>query len=96
MANEKRRRPAPHEIQASWIKANRVAAEMDCSVRTVKRWIEEGKIEAVRLTPQGEWRINRASLERWVETLRSRCSPRTTGPVDGETWPDVTEPAAGS
>ena len=50
--------------------------ELDVSVRTVKRWIADGKVDAVRLTPQGEWRISRASLDEWLESLRSRCSPR--------------------
>jgi hypothetical protein len=42
----------------------------------VKSWIAGGKVEAIRLTPAGEWRINRASLERYLESLRSRCSTR--------------------
>jgi excisionase family DNA binding protein len=58
------------------MKASRVALEMDCSVRTVKQWIADGKVIAVQTTPNGEWRINRASLEAWLESLRSRCSPR--------------------
>ena len=53
---------------------------MDCSVRTVKQWIAEGKVIAVQTTPNGEWRINRASLDAWLESLRSRCSPRDVAP----------------
>jgi hypothetical protein len=43
----------------------------------VKRWIADGKVEAIRLTPDGEWRISRASLDAYLDSLRSRCSPAT-------------------
>jgi hypothetical protein len=31
---------------------------------------------------------------RWLSD--AALAPRTTGPVDGEAWPDAVEPAAGS
>jgi excisionase family DNA binding protein len=84
MANPNENRKAARDVQAAWLKASRVAAELDVSVRTVKTWIAQGKVEAIRLTPNGEWRISRASLDAWLESLRSRCSPRDdTGTVAG-------------
>jgi len=38
-----------------------------CSPDTVMRWIEEGAIEAWRISPRGWWRIDRASLRRYLE-----------------------------
>jgi excisionase family DNA binding protein len=76
MDTDKPRRTPSGATPATWVKAGRIAAELDVSVRTVKRWIADGKVDAIRLTPQGEWRINRPSLDAWLETLRSRCSPR--------------------
>jgi hypothetical protein len=42
----------------------------------VKRWIEEGKVVAIQMHPNGEWRISRESLDAYLDSLRSRCSPR--------------------
>jgi excisionase family DNA binding protein len=39
-----------------------------CSRATVLRWIEEGAIEARRISmPRGWWMIERSSLERYLE-----------------------------
>lgn len=52
---------------------------MDCSVRTVKQWITDGKVVAIQTSPTGEWRIQRASLDAWLDSLRSRCSDAPPG-----------------
>lgn len=73
MANPREVRKSARDTPPKWLKASRVAAELDVSVPTVKRLIAEGKVEALRLTPNGEWRISRASLDGYLASLRSRC-----------------------
>jgi len=57
----KTRRPA---VEISVSTAARIAK---CSPDTVTRWIEEGAIEAWRISKRGWWRIDRASLGRYLE-----------------------------
>jgi hypothetical protein len=83
MPNEYHNRKGPKNAEVKWLKASRVAAEMDVSFPTVKTWIAEGKLDAIRLSPNGEWRISRESLTTWQDSLRNRCSPRDDDAVAG-------------
>jgi excisionase family DNA binding protein len=59
--------------ETRWLRVSRVAVETDYSVRTVKRWIEEGRVDAIQMHPNGEWRISRDSLDAYLASLRNRC-----------------------
>ncbi len=58
------RRAAKRPMEISVSTAARIAK---CSKDTVLRWIEEGAIEAWRISRRGWWRIDRASLSLYLE-----------------------------
>jgi len=49
-----------------------VAQLLHKNVLTIRRWIDAGKLPAVRLPGRGggEWRIRRRELEDWIEAHR--------------------------
>jgi len=49
-----------------------------CSPDTVLRWIEEGAIDAWRVSRRGWWRIDLGSLERYLERLARKTRIENT------------------
>ena len=43
-----------------------------CSRKTVVRMIEDDLIEGYQLRPGGHWRVDKESVQRYLETLRKR------------------------
>ena len=47
------------------------AAEIaKCSRNTIRRLIESGSVDAWRLTPRSPWRVDRDSLQRYLDRAR--------------------------
>lgn len=42
-----------------------VAKQLKVNERTVRRWMEEGKMPGGRL-PSGEWRVSKAQYDTWL------------------------------
>lgn len=57
----------------SEISVSTAARIAKCSPDTVLRWIEEGAIDARRISPRGWWRIEHGSLVKYLD----RCSGRS-------------------
>ncbi len=60
---------------AETISAVDAAAMCQCSVDVIYDLIDEGRIKAYRITPHKKhspWRVNRASVERYIQKLREQ------------------------
>jgi excisionase family DNA binding protein len=75
------------------IKIKDVASYCMVSKTTVRRWIESGKLRAIRL-PSGHYRINKVDYRRFLEsceiplresTLNSKFKERKGVTIDGST-----------
>jgi excisionase family DNA binding protein len=53
--------------QSAEISVSMAARIAGCSNDTVLRWIEEGAIEARRISPRGWWKLERKSLTRYLD-----------------------------
>jgi excisionase family DNA binding protein len=59
----------------SFLSADQVAALLDLSPRTVRRWIEDGRLQAIRTsTRRGRYRIPREALADFLERARATCA----------------------
>lgn len=50
-----------------------VADHLGVQVRTLHKWIKDGKISALKL-PNGEWRMKEAHLENWLNKRTIKAS----------------------
>lgn len=62
--------------QATLLSVPRVAAILDCSVRTVYRMIDNGEISVTRVGKQGMIRVDAAEVERLITDGLCRASAR--------------------
>jgi excisionase family DNA binding protein len=60
---------------STWLRIADVAADLDVSPRTVMRWIEQGKLPALRM-PGGRLRISAATLRDWQAEHMTASQPR--------------------
>jgi excisionase family DNA binding protein len=61
-------RPPVAKTECAEISVSVAARIAKCSRDTVLRWVEEGAVEARRTSlPRGWWKIERSSLERYLE-----------------------------
>jgi excisionase family DNA binding protein len=58
-------------VKQERIKIKDVAGHCMVSQTTVRRWIENGQLEAIRL-PSGHYRINRVDYRRFLRTIESK------------------------
>lgn len=68
-----RKRRRPRHITAGMLTPGEVAERLLVHVKTVYRYIREGRFEGVEQTGGGEWRIPESEVEAW------RPLPRTQG-----------------
>jgi excisionase family DNA binding protein len=50
--------------ESRWLSTETVAAQLDCSGRTVRRLIQRGELDGVRVA--GRWRVNHESLDEYL------------------------------
>ena len=50
-----------------WLKVTDVAKELSVHPETIKRWIREGRLAAVKTSANGNWRISDEELRRFIE-----------------------------
>ena len=50
-----------------WLKVTDVAKELSVHPETIKRWIREGRLAAVKTSANGNWRISDEELSRFIE-----------------------------
>jgi excisionase family DNA binding protein len=50
--------------EARWLSTETVAAQLDCNPRTVRRMIQRGELDGMRL--RGRWRVDHESLDDYV------------------------------
>jgi len=62
--------------EVRWLSTETVAAQLECSDRTVRRMIQRGDLDGVRL--RGRWRVDHESLDVCV----SRDSVRYLAPAE--------------
>jgi excisionase family DNA binding protein len=55
-----------------------------CSPDTVRRWIEEGAIEARRVSPRGWWKVEHNSLIRYLDRWANNANSAESGQHDRE------------
>jgi excisionase family DNA binding protein len=67
MKRQKARGGAPDELTQERIKIKDVASKCMVSQTTVRRWIENGQLRAIRL-PSGHYRINQADYRRFLQS----------------------------
>lgn len=49
---------------------NEVANRLSVSPRTVAKWIRDRHLPAVKMYPGGNWRVEEAELERFIQARR--------------------------
>lgn len=64
--------------QAAEISVSTAARMAGCSPDTVLRWIEEGAIEARRISPRGWWKVKKKSLALYLYRLSGNAQPGNT------------------
>jgi excisionase family DNA binding protein len=65
------------------IKIKDIASSCMVSKTTVRRWIESGKLQAIRL-PSGHYRINRVDYRRFLESCEIPLKEGTFKPKSKE------------
>ena len=50
-----------------WLKVTDVAKELSVHPETIKRWIRAGRLVAVKMNANGNWRISDEELRRFIE-----------------------------
>lgn len=73
-----------------YLKIEKVARILDTTVRTLRRWVKEGKFPApVRVAGVKRWRA--VEIQRiQEEALEARARERISGGTPGQTGPNVT------
>jgi len=61
--------PKPQTTAKRLLNLHSVAAELDCSIDTIDRFIRAGKIPFIRL-PSGRRRVSRDDLDRAIENWK--------------------------
>lgn len=61
--------------------AEDVARIMKVHIRTVRQWVNEGKLEVIEIGTQ-DYRITRADLNKFIEERRKRRGPRSPAAPD--------------
>ena len=54
---------------------NEIAETLKVHPRTVKRWITEGQISAIKLGDRAGWRVEESSLQAFLEERRQDVEP---------------------
>ena len=52
--------------EVRWLSTETVAEQLECSGRTVRRMIQRGDVDGMRL--RGRWRVDHESLDAYVST----------------------------
>ena len=55
-----------------WLKVMDAAKELSVHRETIKRWIKDGKLAAVKTSDNGNWRISREELDRFMAERAAR------------------------
>ena len=53
-----------------YLRPGEAAARLGISVATLRRWVEQGRVDAIRLPTTGERRISRETIDRLVAKMR--------------------------
>lgn len=48
-----------------------IAAQLSLSTRTIRRQIAAGRLEAVRMTDRGDYRVTEGALDEWLRSRKS-------------------------
>jgi excisionase family DNA binding protein len=60
-------------VQEEYYTLDQVAEKLQVSRRTVNRWIEEGKLVAIKFAPvQGRVRVSESDLKEFIQRHRTR------------------------
>ncbi|GGS44735.1 excisionase family DNA-binding protein [Deinococcus knuensis] len=81
--------PAPAQGAGDFINTATAAAHLACTIRTVTRLIERGYLPAIRLGPNGAYRIREADLHAFV-TAHGHHDPATVATSTPDALPDFT------
>ena len=61
--------------------AEDVARIMKVHIRTVRQWVNDGKLDVIRIGAH-DYRIMRADLDKFIEERRERRTPKNRPPID--------------
>lgn len=66
---------SPKAREPEWLSTGDAAKELGVSGKTVMRWIQRGLIPARRIRSGGQYRIERAAIERFKATEQQEVRP---------------------
>ncbi len=71
--------------ESRWLSTETVAAQLECSARTVRRMIQRGEVDGVRM--RGRWRVDHESLDDYLrmESVRYGGARLQNEPADSPT-----------
>lgn len=75
-------RPPQNEPKDPWLRVEDVAAQLDVSLESVRRWLRAGDLRGLKLNDKAGWRVRQSDLDAFT-ARHMHPRPQTTGP-EGE------------
>lgn len=66
-------------INSNWLKPIEAARRLQVSLRTMRRYLAEGRFPNAKQTRSGRWWIPVADLEGWIVVPRATVTPSAKG-----------------
>jgi len=60
------KRPQPPTQDDPWLRVEDVAAQLDVSQESVRRWLRSGELRGLKLNDKAGWRIRQSDLDAFI------------------------------